>query len=262
MKIYNDKYYTPVETAKYCIDKTFEIIGKENISDIIEPAAGNGSFSNLLNCIAYDIEPENHNIIKQDYLTCILNYLKNRLIISNPPFGDKMNLALKFFKKSVQIADYISFILPISQLNNVNTLYEFDLIYSEDLGMLNYSNVNLHCCFNIYKRPENNLNSKPKNSLKDIKIIRQDNKNYDDIKDYSIRLCYFGDGSGGKLLKPEDKKCAGEYKIIILNEKLKSQIINMFETINWRDEIKSIAMMRIKIYHIYDALRKYVPDIK
>ena len=32
-KIENDKYYTPVDLAKYCIDKTFEIIGKENIKN-------------------------------------------------------------------------------------------------------------------------------------------------------------------------------------------------------------------------------------
>lgn len=35
-KIENDKYYTPVDLAKYCIDKTFEIIGEENITDIKE----------------------------------------------------------------------------------------------------------------------------------------------------------------------------------------------------------------------------------
>ena len=45
-KIINDKYYTPIELAKYCIDKTYKIIGRENITDIIEPSAGNGSFSN------------------------------------------------------------------------------------------------------------------------------------------------------------------------------------------------------------------------
>ena len=73
--------------AKYCIDKTYEIIGQDNISEIIEPSAGNGSFSNQLNCIAYDIEPENNEIIKQDYLTLGLEYKKGRLIISNPPFG-------------------------------------------------------------------------------------------------------------------------------------------------------------------------------
>jgi hypothetical protein len=30
-------YYTDLKTAKWCIDKTLEIIGQENISEIIEP---------------------------------------------------------------------------------------------------------------------------------------------------------------------------------------------------------------------------------
>lgn len=33
-KLENDKYYTPIDLVKYCIDKTFEIIGKENIDDL------------------------------------------------------------------------------------------------------------------------------------------------------------------------------------------------------------------------------------
>ena len=260
MKIKNDKYYTHISTAKYCIDKTFELIGKENITEIVEPSAGDGSFSNQINCIAYDIEPENENIFKQDYLTCMLEYKKGRLVIGNPPFGSKLNLALQFFKKSVNIADYISFILPISQLNNTSIMYEFDLIHSEDLGILNYSGIKLHCCFNIYTRPGKGLNAKTTNKLNDVKIIRQDQKNYE-MQEFDLRLCYFGNGSGGKLLK-EGEKYSGEYKIIILNEELKPQIINMFETINWREELKNTAMMRIKNYHIYDALRKYVPGIK
>ena len=87
-KIENDKYYTPVSLAKECIDKTFKIIGEENISDIIEPSAGNGSFSNqLFFCTAYDIEPESNNIIKQDFLKLDLPYKKGRLIIGNPPYS-------------------------------------------------------------------------------------------------------------------------------------------------------------------------------
>jgi len=35
-KLDNDKYYTPVDLAKECIDKTFEIIGKENITEIMK----------------------------------------------------------------------------------------------------------------------------------------------------------------------------------------------------------------------------------
>jgi hypothetical protein len=261
MKIINDKYYTSVDTAKYCIDKTFEIIGKENITEIIEPSAGNGSFSiQMENCIAYDIEPEHDTIIKQDYLELQETYKKGRLIIGNPPFGVKMNLAQKFFKKSVLMADYIAFILPISQLNNSISIPHFDLIYSEDLGKLNYSDRILHCCFNIYKRPKE-VKVKVKSKLNDITITRQDSKNYDNI-DFDIRFCYWGNGSAGKVLEINDKKCAGEYKIKINNLQLKDKIVDLFKTFDWRNELKFIAMMRIKQFEIIEVLRKYIPEIK
>jgi hypothetical protein len=97
-KIQNDKYYTSKELSKYCIDKTFEIIGEENITDIIEPSAGDGSFSNqLFFCTAYDIEPGHKDITRQDYLQLQLPYKKGRLIIGNPPYGQKMHLVVKFF---------------------------------------------------------------------------------------------------------------------------------------------------------------------
>ena len=226
-KIDNDKYYTPIELAKYCIDKTYEIIGRENILEVIEPSAGNGSFSSQLDCMAYDIKPEHENIIKQDYLTLELPYKQNRLIIGNPPYGRCLSLAQKFYKKSIEIADYIAFILPISQLNNTQSMYEFDLIYSEDLGLKNYSGKELHCCFNIYKRNPNGLNKSKKIKLKDIKIIRQDSKGYSDILDYDLRMCYWGNGSAGKILK-DNETYSAEYKIIINNKKLKDNIIKNF----------------------------------
>ena len=53
---------TLIDLAKECINKTFNIIGGKNISGIIEPSTGNGSFSNQIpNCIAYDLIPENEN---------------------------------------------------------------------------------------------------------------------------------------------------------------------------------------------------------
>ena len=131
-KIELDKYYTPDDLAKYCIDKTFIIIGKENITDIIEPSAGNGSFSNQLDCTAYDLYPEGNNIIKQDYLKLDLPYKEGRLIIGNPPYGRANNLSVQFYKQAIKQGDYISFILPISQLNNNQKMYEFDLISNTD----------------------------------------------------------------------------------------------------------------------------------
>ena len=43
-KIINDKYYTSPELAEYCVKKTEEIIGKENITEYLEPSAGSGVF--------------------------------------------------------------------------------------------------------------------------------------------------------------------------------------------------------------------------
>lgn len=43
-KLQNDKYYTPISIANYCWDKAIEVIGENNISEIIEPSVGDGSF--------------------------------------------------------------------------------------------------------------------------------------------------------------------------------------------------------------------------
>lgn len=265
-KIENDKYYTPIPLANYCWDKVLEVIGEENISEIIEPSCGNGAFYHHLTHIphfGYDIEPQCsfHNVTKADYLIQDINYLWGRLVIGNPPYGRCLNLAQKFFKKSVEIADYVAFILPISQLNNTNFMYEFDLIYSEDLGMQHYTDRDLHCCFNIYKRPENGeLNKKPITKLNDITIYRQDSKGYED-REFDIRMCYWGDGSAGKILK-DGESYSGEYKIKINNQDIKDKVVKVLTTFDWKDYLDCIAMRRIKQFHIIEVLKKHIKDIK
>lgn len=261
LKINLDKYYTSTDLAKYCIDKTFEIIGNKNITHIIEPSAGSGAFSNQLECDAYDIEPEHESIKQQDFLALDLPYKKGRLVIGNPPYGRCLALAQKFYKKAVYMGDYIAFILPIGQLHNTNSLYEFDLIYSEDLGKRRYSNVELHCCFNIYKRSSTGeLNKKPSKKLKDITIYRQDCKDYDN-KEFDLRMCYWGNGSAGKMLK-EGESYSAEYKIKIHNEELKEEIIKTMHEIDWKRELNCIAMLKIQQFHIINALKKYIKNIK
>lgn len=71
----------------------------------------------------------------------------------------------------------IGFVLPISQLNNTDSLYLFDLVKSVDLGVLEYSGMKVHCCFNLYRRHENGkLNKKPKLSSDLFTIHRDDQK--------------------------------------------------------------------------------------
>jgi len=260
-KINLDKYYTPTETALYCINKTYEIIGEHNISEVIEPSAGNGAFSLQIPTTswAYDIEPEHESIIKQDFLELKVDYLYGRLVIGNPPFGSRMSLAQKFFKKSIELADYVAFILPISQLNNVNSMFEFDLIHSEDLGDVKYSDRSLNCCFNIYKRPKNGLNKRIKNSLESVKIVRQDSKGYDEFTDYDLRMCYWGNGSAGKILK-ENEKYSAEYKIKI-SEEFKKDVIKVIANADWFKELNCIAMLKIQQFHIINLLRKNIPSI-
>ena len=172
-----------------------------------------------------------------------------------------MSLAKKFFKKSIKLGDYIAFVLPISQYNNTNSMYEFDLIHSEDLGIQRYSDRDLHCCFNIYKRPhDGELNKKKRTKLKDVSIIRQDSKSYKDAE-YDIRMCYWGDGTAGKILK-EHENYSGEYKIKIHNEELKDEILKVLHNYNWSECIKGVAMKRIKQWQIIDILKSQVSEIE
>lgn len=266
-KLVLDKYYTPVELANHCIDKVLDMIGENNISEVIEPSIGNGSFTHhktMLVHFGYDIAPECNNIysdtkvITGDFLEQDIKYLEGRLIIGNPPYGRTMYLAQKFFKKAIQIGDYVAFILPISQLNNTSSLYEFDLVYSEDLGVQNYSGRKLHCCFNIYRRPVNSdFNNRQRNKLKSIKIYRQDKADYK-LLPYDIRMCYWGNGTCGKILE-QDENYSAEYKIIVdVQDKLKKQeIVEFIKNFDWRNYVNCIAMKKIQQFHIINVLKNH-----
>jgi hypothetical protein len=138
-------------------------------------------------------------------------------------------------------------------------LFEFDLIYSEDLGKHNYSDKLLHCCFNIYKRPANGLNKQQRVKLKDIKIVREDSKQYNEITDYDVRMCYWG--SAGKILK-DGEHYSAEYKIIVLNDEVREDVVRVLSEVNWSDELNKIAMLKIQQFHIHNLLKREIPNIK
>ena len=262
MRITHVKYYTPVYLAKQCIETAQFIIGKENITEYIEPSAGNGSFSRQIpNCIAFDIAPEASGIIEQDYLSLELDYLPGRLVIGNPPFGNQLKLAQKFFKHSITFSEYIAFILPISQLNNNVTFFEYDLIYSEDLGIQYYTDRDLHCVFNIYKRPKSGiLNKRPTFRLKDISIVRQDSKKYENAP-FDIRMCYWGDSSAGKILQ-EGETYAAEYKLKVHRPELLHKVLQALEKAVWKEELDCIAMVKITQRHLIQYLKREVPELE
>lgn len=259
MKIDLDKYYTPKTVAEFCVEQAVTTIGRDNITEVIEPSIGNGAFvTDILPIdLGIDLDPQLDTkpipILATDYLTAEIPYKRGRLIIGNPPYGRCLNLAQKFYDKSVEIADYIGFVLPISQLNNTRSMYKFDLILSLDLGEEVYTDRKLHCCFNVYARPKNGLHKKPTAKSKNIRIIRQDSRTYNE-EPYDIRMCYWGNGSAGKILN-DNEHYSAEYKIQILNEQYKQQIIDILTTFDWKDYLNCIAMRKIQQFHIIDVLR-------
>ena len=268
MKISNDKYYTPKELAKRLIDKTFEILGRESITDIIEPSAGSGAFSSQIeNCKAYDIEPEAENIIKQDFLHLDkIFYKKGRLIIGNPPFGKSNSLSVKFYYKATTLGDYIAFIQPISQLNNNLQMYYFDLIYSEDLGVVKYSDRELHCCFNIYKRPSHGgVNEKSDFTLHDIEIVeyrRGNDNSYKDIPEgYDYAMCNWGDGTFGKKIEYYDQYSQGVY-FYCHEKKYLPKMLELLEHDTIRAYCNSISMKRMSKMRLYKYLGDNIDGIR
>lgn len=111
-----DQFFTKKDVAKNIVETLREILDLSFYEHIIEPSAGNGSISLLLeNCEAYDIFPQHHSIKRADFFDLRFDYkVEKTLIVGNPPFGRQSSLALKFIKKSCEIADTVAFILPRS----------------------------------------------------------------------------------------------------------------------------------------------------
>ncbi|HHX63158.1 MAG TPA: hypothetical protein GX707_20970 [Epulopiscium sp.] len=245
-----DKFYTPVETAKKCINLFYETF--PNTTEIIEPSAGAGVFSLQIDeCIAYDIEPEHESIIQQDFLELDIPYKKGRAFIGNPPFGNRNNLSRSFYKQACKMGDMIGFILPISQMNNSDSLYLFDLVKSVDLGVLEYSGMKVHCCFNLYSRPINGvLNSKPRLQSSMFTIYRDDQSGYDEI---DFDLCIFRRGASIGKEKFENIHTQ-TYKIVV-NDKnniafVRDSILN-FDWQNYKKHQSAPSLSKNDIYRVF-----------
>nr|QDY51793.1 hypothetical protein 1_178 [Mimiviridae sp. ChoanoV1] len=169
-----DQFFTPENTAEYCYSKFIDIMKQYNDSEkeytFIEPSAGNGRFLKVLPIdrrTGLDIEPKNDEIKKQDYLDWNPSENKKYIVIGNPPFGLRGQLALKFINYSSKFADYVCFILP--------QLFESDgkgvprkrvvglnLIHSEKLNTSFESpdgkDIQVQCIFQIWSKFHKNDN--------------------------------------------------------------------------------------------------------
>ncbi len=140
-----NQFYTKSEIALKCFLEFKKVMLNLNINlknyHFIEPSAGCGSFYNLLpknRRIGIDIDPKTENIIKHDYLNWKPDTNVKFIVIGNPPFGLRGNLALRFINHSYDFADVVAFVLP--QLfesdgkgSAMGRVKGYELAYSEKL---------------------------------------------------------------------------------------------------------------------------------
>jgi len=143
-----DKFYTKDDVALSCL-KTIETLLA--VSDIVvEPSAGGGAFSRQIvhpNMKAFDIEPEDSNVIKTNWFQVSRDMLGegSLLVVGNPPFGVRSDLAKRFIKHSVSLeAETIAFILPATfskALNQKVSLFPegYRLVLEEEVGVESFT---------------------------------------------------------------------------------------------------------------------------
>lgn len=165
-----DKFYTNPKTALSCI----ALLELDEFALIIEPAAGNGSFSlNIPSVLAFDLTPEHDSIIKQDWFKYEGTRNKGRtLVIGNPPFGQQNTLAVKFINHAALFADTIAFILPksfmkegVQKFLNPHLHLRKQIVLPDNSFLINGEPANVPCVFQIWDYDEARVrvpNSMPK----------------------------------------------------------------------------------------------------
>ena len=228
-----DKFYTKKEIAKECISLVPDI---QSYDLIIEPSAGDGAFSSQLNCIAYDIEPEEENIIQQDWFTTTKFDGQHILIIGNPPFGARSSLAKNFIKHSRAVgAETIAFILPdtFSKLSNQSkTLFPDDwkLIVEYKISDCNFiingnENYYVPCSFYVWTKRDSDIN------LRQIKEKINDDFMFvsrgDVTADFSIN------GNSGKIKEIKDITNPKAEHYIKAKNKTVEELKNIFSNLDY-----------------------------
>lgn len=205
-----DKFYTKPEVVDVCL----AYLDLKKYATIIDPAAGNGAFSNKIkNCIAMDVEPDGDGIIRQDFLDYEPEPLKEPVLcISNVPFGVQSNLAIKFFNKAAAFSTTIAFILPKSfkkesiqkRLNHFFHMRDsIDLPeYSFYLGEEEY---NVPCVFQIWEREAGARKSPPSVEPSNFTFIKKSLAN--------VAIRRVGYYAGTAFEEVEGRSCSSHYFI-------------------------------------------------
>jgi predicted RNA methylase len=237
-----DKYYTKNTVVNQCIELIKQHVNISKNDLIIEPSAGNGSFIEQIKTLSdkyefYDIEPENEEIKKKDFLTFDYSKIKkkdNKIhIIGNPPFGRQSSSAIKFIKKCCEFANSISFILPKSFKKdsmkksfskNFHLMCEIDLI--DNAFLVNDIECDVPCVFQIWIYTDEIREKIVKLEPINFKFVEKN-----DNPDISFRRV--GVNAGTIMKEIEDKSFQSHYFIKFTNNKTIDENIEKLKSIKF-----------------------------
>ena len=241
-----DKYYTSNNAVKKCLELIVNTILINSDDLCIEPSAGNGSFIDgiktiFTNYCFYDLEPENSEIIKQDYLLFDYNQIAENAehaepfkkhVIGNPPFGRQSSLAIKFIKKSSEYCDTISFILPKSFKKdslkkhfplNFHLECEYDL--PKDSFIIDNKSYDVPCVFQIWIKKNTQRSAPKKLTPNKYTFVKKEIPH-----DMSFRRVGV---YAGQLDRVTEQKSIQSHYFIKFDEPLTDELFNKLSSINY-----------------------------
>lgn len=256
-----DQFYTKLEVATDCYNQLLVFLKKNNInySDyvFIEPSAGNCSFFNLLpknRRIGIDIDTKNNNeLIQKNFLEYTIPNHKS-ILIGNPPFGLRGNLALRFINHAKK-CDFIALILPpLFESDGKGTpkkrIKYHKLVYSKRLKLNSFQypngkNVSVATLFQIWAKK--NIAIKEIKDTYDtdeiIKIYSLSNgltssskRNVKMINKCDLYLpstCFSGMKAYESFNQLPNQR---GYGIVILDKKNKKKILKKMKKIDWTND--------------------------
>lgn len=275
-----DEYFTDKKLAISLFEKAKNVIlnYEKTLENYfwIEPSVGEGCFYDLLppkKRIGIDIKPKNLEIIQSDYLAYELPQEKI-IIIGNPPFGHRGVLALDFINHS-QNAEYVCFILPMffESKGKGSIKYRvknFHVIHSEKLPKNAFyipktnKKVDVKCVFQIWSKNhkikteefswyKNRKNEPFGEFLKVYTVSLAKNREcgkkwiFEKKADFYIASTFHKETSVVYDFEKVKYKSGVAMVFTTENEKIKTQIKNIFEKTDWT---KYASLATNSCYHI------------
>jgi len=262
-----DKFYTSPSAVNKCIDLIKQHVSIKKNDICIEPSAGNGSFIHGIKSVCkhayfYDLEPENNEIITQDYLeydhtTIDKNPNAKFHIIGNPPFGRQSSLAIKFIKKSAEYAHSISFILPKSFKKdslkkhfplNFHLIYEFDL--PKNSFIVDEKEYDVPCVFQIWAKKDTDRKVSVKLIPNKYKFVKKEEPH-----DISFRRVGV---NAGDIDRETEKKSIQSHYFIKFDMELTDELFDILSKLNYDSKNNTCGPKSISKQELIEEFNKFL----